>query len=164
MLRMPTSTPTLCVTLMLGDQLGLEARQAITRDVQVELAAGREYLLGAAAVAVVLAAFALVGQMMAQLGRQHALGQHLLQLSGQAVFAKDRLGVLVLNLGEQWVDKLDGERVCGFLLLGLLGGHYVGHGTVLSALFHDLVPHRKSDRFRGGVHIRLLMCSSLRSP
>jgi hypothetical protein len=134
---------------MFGDQFGFEARQAIARDVQIELAAGRQHLLRAAAVAVILAAV-LVGQMMAQLGRQHALGQHFLELPGQAGFAENRLGILVLNLGEQLVDQLDGEWVRGFLFLWLLGSHYVGHGTVLSALFHDPVSHRKSDRLRTG--------------
>jgi hypothetical protein len=67
-------------------------------------------------------------------------------LPGQAGFAKGRLGVLVLNLGKQLVDQLDWERVCCFLFFGLLGGHHFGHGTVLSALFPDPVPHRKSDR------------------
>lgn len=51
--------------------------------------------------------------MMAQLGRQHALGQHLLQLRGQAGFPKYRFSVLVFNLGKQLVVQFDGERVCG---------------------------------------------------
>ncbi|PYD84558.1 hypothetical protein DNF23_53880 [Pseudomonas syringae pv. pisi] len=32
------------------------------------------------------------------------------------------------------------------MFFGLLGGHHFGHGTVLSGLFHDPVPHRNSDR------------------
>jgi len=84
--------------------------------------------------------------MMTQLGRQHAFSQHLLELPGQAIFPKDRLGVVVLNLGKQLVDQLDREWVRCLLFLGLFRGHYFGHGTVLSGLFHDPVPHRKSDR------------------
>jgi hypothetical protein len=85
----------------------------------------------------------------AQLGRQHALGQHLLQLPCQAGLAKDRLGVLVLDLSQQMVDQLNRERIQRFLLLGLFGGHYVGHGISVSVLFHDLASHRKSDRLGG---------------
>lgn len=42
---------------------------------------------------VVLAGLIFVRQVVAQLGAQHALGQHLLQLPGQAGLAEDRLGV-----------------------------------------------------------------------
>ncbi|WP_229518998.1 hypothetical protein, partial [Massilia rhizosphaerae] len=41
---------------------------------------------------------------------------------------------------------LDREQVRSFLFLGLFSAHHFGHGTVLSALFHDPGSHRKSDR------------------
>jgi hypothetical protein len=84
-----------------------------------------------------------------QLSRQHALGEHLLELPGQAGFAKDRFGVLVFNLGQQLVDQLNWEWVRHLLFFGLLGGHQIGHGTVLSGLFLDPVrslKHRSEER------------------
>lgn len=83
---------------MFGDQLRLEVREAITWDVQVELATWRQHPLRTTAIAVVFAAFFFASQMVTQLGRQYALGHHLLELPGQAGFAKGRLGVLDLNL------------------------------------------------------------------
>src|SRR5471032_1284244 len=67
------------------------------------------------------------------------LSQHLFELASKTRFAKDRLGILVLNLGQQLVDQFNGERVRLFLFSGLLSGHCVGHGTSLSVLFHDPV-------------------------
>ena len=59
--------------LMLGHHFRLEAGQTIVWDIQVELAAGRQDLLRTAAIAVIFAIFAFICQMMAKLGRQHAL-------------------------------------------------------------------------------------------
>ena len=75
--------------LIFANQLRFERRLPIARDVQVQLAIGRNDRLGAGAVAVV-AALALLGfgfQVMRQFGRQHAFGQLLLELASQARFA-----------------------------------------------------------------------------
>lgn len=47
-------------------------------------------------------------QMVAQLGREHALSQLLLELAGQPRFAQDRLRILALNLGKQLIDRKRG--------------------------------------------------------
>ncbi len=56
--------------------------------------------------------------MAGQFGRQHALGQHLLELAGKARLAESRLGILILDLGQQLVDQLNRER--SFFFLGFL--------------------------------------------
>jgi hypothetical protein len=38
--------------------------------------------------------------MVAQLGRQHPLGQHILQLPGQSGLTENRFGILVFDLGQ----------------------------------------------------------------
>lgn len=104
------SKPDVHAAMRLSDQLRREARQAIAWNVQMELPRG-QYVLWATAVTMALAAFALIRQVMAQFGRRYALGKHFLQLPGQAGFAKDRLGILVLNLDQQPVDQHDWEWV-----------------------------------------------------
>lgn len=49
---------------------------------------------------VILDGLAFVGQVVSQFGRQPPLGQHLLELASKAGLAEDRLGILVLNLGQ----------------------------------------------------------------
>ena len=39
-------------------------------------------------------------QVVGQLSRQHALGQHLLELAGQPGFAEDGFGIFVLHGGQ----------------------------------------------------------------
>jgi hypothetical protein len=51
---------------------------------------------------------------MRQLGIQHALGQLLLELAGQARFAENRLGVLVLDLGQQLIDQFIRKKLGRF--------------------------------------------------
>lgn len=46
--------------------------------------------------------------MVAQLGREHAFSQLLLELAGQPRFAQDRLRILALNLGKQLIDRKRG--------------------------------------------------------
>jgi hypothetical protein len=114
----------------------------------MQFASRRQHLLRCRAIAVVLARFVFVGQMMRQLGCQHALSQHLLELPGQSGFTQNGLGILVLHCCQQLIDQFDRKRGRRFLLLWFLGGHYVGHGISLSVLFHDPALHKKSDRLR----------------
>jgi NAD(P)-dependent dehydrogenase (short-subunit alcohol dehydrogenase family) len=96
--------------LILGHQLRLEGGQPVARDRKVQLAGRRNDGLGAAAVAVI-APLALLGftrQVVVQLGRQHALGQLLLELPGQPGFAENGFGILVLDLRQQLVTTPEG--------------------------------------------------------
>ena len=74
-------------SLVLGDQLRIEGRQAIPWDLQVDLAGVGEHGLTAIAVAGVVALTLLV-EMMVHLGVEGPLSQSLLQLVEQPVLGK----------------------------------------------------------------------------
>ena len=139
--------------LILADQLRLEARLAIARNVQLQFAVGRQNRLGARAVVVIarLALPALALQMVAQLGREHALGRLLLELTGKTGFAQDRLGILALHLGKQLVDQFVGEQFRGPRGLALLG--MVASVMLFPLSSHDLGTRKigqalaRADRF-----------------
>jgi hypothetical protein len=95
--------------LVFGDQLGLEAAQAVTEDVEPHLAAWGHYSLLSAAIAMV-ARLGLVGQMVIQFSGQHALCAQLLELARQASRTRTRFGILVLDLGQQLVDQFDRDQ------------------------------------------------------
>ena len=70
--------------LVLGDQLWIEARLAITRHLQLELPGISDDRLPAITITPVAGLF-LAGQMMIHLGVQHPFGQCLLQIIEQAI-------------------------------------------------------------------------------
>ncbi|AIC87912.1 hypothetical protein BTRA_636 [Burkholderia thailandensis USAMRU Malaysia  len=126
--------------LVLANQLRLKRRLSIAQNIQLQFAVGRQDRLGAGAVAVVTGP-ALLGlgcQMVAQLGREHALGQLLLELAGQPRFAQDRLGILALNLGKQLIDQLIGKQLWCLRILALLAHCCIGHRTLVPLSSHDL--------------------------
>lgn len=74
-----------------------------------------------------------------QFGREHALGQLLLELAGQPPpFAQDQLGILTLNLGKQLIDQLIGKTASVPSVLALLGHCCIGHRTLAPLSSHDL--------------------------
>lgn len=126
--------------LILADQLRLECRLPIARNIELQFPVGRQDRLGAGAVAVV-AGLALLGlgfQMVAQLGRKHTLGQLLLELAGQTRFAQDRLGIFALHLGKELIDQLIREQLRRLRILALLGHCCFGHRTLFPLSSHDL--------------------------
>jgi hypothetical protein len=68
---------------------------------------------------------------------EHALCKQLLELARQAGLTQNRFSILVLDLGQQLIDQFDRDETRRFLLSWLFGGHGIGHGISLSALFHD---------------------------
>lgn len=127
--------------LVFGHQLRFERGQPVARNVERHLAAGDEDGLGAGAVAMVagLALRRFGMEMVSQLAGEHAFSQLFLELTGQAGFAENGLGVLVLNLGQQLIDQFIRKEFGGFRFLGLCScAHWCGHGVSLSASSHDL--------------------------
>ena len=69
-------------------------------------------------------------EMVGQLAGEHAFSQLFLERAGQAGFAEDGLGILVLDLGQKLVDQFIGEEFGGFRFLGLgCCAHWCGHGV-----------------------------------
>jgi hypothetical protein len=95
--------------LVLGDQLRIEGRQAVARDLQVDLAGVGEHALAAIAVAAV-AGFTLLIEMVVHLGIQCPLGERLLQLVKQAILGERGLGI---SPGQQLIEQVVGYP--GFL-------------------------------------------------
>ena len=94
--------------LVLGDQLRIEGRQPIPRNLEVDLAGLGQHRLLAIAVAAVGPAVRLAGlQVMIHLRVQRPLGQRLLQLVQQAVLLERRLRI---RAGQQLVQKLIGNN------------------------------------------------------
>jgi hypothetical protein len=92
--------------LVLGDQLRIEGRQAIPRNVERHLARFRQYRLPAITVAAV-AVFLAGAEMMIHLRVQHPFGQSLLQLVEQAVLVECRFRIAS---GQKLVEQRIGDN------------------------------------------------------
>jgi hypothetical protein len=131
--------------LVLGHQLRLKRGLPVAWNIQVKFAIGRDDRLRATAVAVI-ACLALLGfgiEVVGQFGCQHAFCQLLLELPRQARLAENRLGILVLDLGQQLIDQFIRKKRRRLWFLGFLRrAHCYGHGVSLSVSSHDLLHTR----------------------
>ena len=80
--------------LVLGDELRVEGRQPVARDLQIELAGAGGHALGAVAIAAVGAPVRLAGlEMVVKLGIQRPLGERLLEPVQQAALGQGGPGI-----------------------------------------------------------------------
>lgn len=124
-------------SLVLGDKLRLERREAVARNIERQRAIRREHRLWAGAVAMIrtlprrLTTGRLSLQMVRQLGSQHTLRELLLQSARQSRLPQHALRTLVTELSEQLIDYFVRKNSFRLALTRRLPLRVVGHKWLL---------------------------------